>query len=363
MRIVFLAWRDTTHPDGGGSEVYVEEVAARLVEAGHEVTLRCATYPGAPRVEWRRGVRIVRAGGRLGVYARGLAWLLSREARRTDVVVDVVNAIGFAAPLVRRRGLLALIHHVHREQWHIIYPGLIGRIGWLIESRLVPRLYRDVPTVTVSEPSRADLEALGLRDLRVVHNGTPPLPVPRVELSATPRLIVLSRLVPHKQVEHAVDVAVALRERFPDLVLDVVGDGWWADRIAEHVQARRAGDVVELHGHVDEQTKSDLLARAWVCLVPSVREGWCIVVLEAAREGTPTIAYRSAGGVTESVQDGVTGLLVDDLDGMVHATTALLEQADRRTQMAKAARERATGFTWEETSARFEAALRQAHSP
>ena len=40
MRLVFLTWRDSTHPDGGGSEVFVEEVARELVARGHEVTIR-----------------------------------------------------------------------------------------------------------------------------------------------------------------------------------------------------------------------------------------------------------------------------------------------------------------------------------
>ncbi len=46
MRIAFLTWRDTPHPDGGGSEVFVESVGRELVAMGHEVTLVCARHPG-----------------------------------------------------------------------------------------------------------------------------------------------------------------------------------------------------------------------------------------------------------------------------------------------------------------------------
>ena len=103
MKILFLSWRDTTHPDGGGSEVYVEQVAAGLAARGHKVTILCAAHAEAADVSVRDGFRIVRRGGRLTVYLHGLAYLLTRAGRRTDVVVDVVNGLPFAAPLVRRR--------------------------------------------------------------------------------------------------------------------------------------------------------------------------------------------------------------------------------------------------------------------
>jgi glycosyltransferase involved in cell wall biosynthesis len=365
VRITFLTWRDLDHPDGGGSEVYVEEMAAELAARGHQVTVRCARAAGAPRETRRRGYRVVRRGGRLSVYPRGLLWLLGREGRRSDVVVDVINAIPFAAPLVRRRGVVGLVHHLHRDQWRIIYPGLSGRVGWWVESHLIPRLYRRTPVVTVSDTTRTELAGLGLSPerLHVVRNGTPVLPAPRTEPSDRPSVVVLSRLVPHKQIEHAVDAVVALRDRFPGLRLHLVGDGWWADRIDEHVARVGAADLVLRHGHVDEQTKADVLAAAWVLAMPSVKEGWCLAVVEAASVGTPAVAYRAAGGVTESIADGVTGLVVDDRAGLTDALARLLSDERLRRDMGTAARERAAGFTWPASADAFERLLDEAHSP
>ena len=114
-----------------------------------------------------------------------------------------------------------------------------------------------------------------------------------------------------------------------------------------------------LLGRVSEQDKVDALARAWVMLLPSVKEGWGIAVLEAAAVGTPTVACRSAGGTTESVQDGVTGLLVDD-DGIRAAARRLLLDAGTREAMGAAARGYAAGFTWDETTADVEGVLETA---
>jgi hypothetical protein len=103
---------------------------------------------------------------------------------------------------------------------------------------------------------------------------------------------------------------------------------------------------VDFTGYVDEQTKHEELARAWVHLCPSVKEGWGLVVTEAGSHRVPTVGYRSAGGLRESVLDGLTGLLVDDLDEMTEAIDKLLDDESRRLAMGEAAARHAAGFSW-----------------
>lgn len=354
MRVAFLSWRDTLHPEGGGAEVFVERVAEELVARGHTVTIRCAAHPEAPTRETRRGVRYSRAGGRLTVYPRGLLWLLG-PGRRHDVVVDVVNGLPFAAPLVRRRGLVALVHHVHREQWHIIYPGWPGRVGWFVESRLVPRLYRRQPFLTVSEASRSDLVALGIRPaaIAIARNGLDlhPTGVPE---SIAPSLVVCARLVPHKRLEQAFEVLARLRSDLPGLRLEVVGDGWWRDRLEEEVDVRGLRAAVTFHGHVTDAERDRLLAAAWLHLLPSVKEGWGLSIMEAAGQGTPSIAYRSAGGVSEAIVDGETGRLVEDLDELTEVVHSLLLDTAERARLGSNAARRARDFTWGATADQVE---------
>lgn len=368
MRIAFLSWRDTTHPDGGGSEVFVESVGAELVRRGHDVTLVCARHPGSPRRDVRDGVLIRRVGGRLTVYLRGLVWLMT-HARKVDVVVDVVNGLPFATPLVRRRGVVALVHHVHAEQWRIIYPGWPGAVGWFVESRVVPLLYRGRRFLTVSEASRADLARIGVRTdaITVVRNGREALPASTTGRSATPRVCVLSRLVPHKRIEHAFDVVARLADEIPELRLDVIGDGWWHDQLEAAATERGVTERVTFHGHVPDAVRDDLLARAWAMLMPSVKEGWCLAITEAGAQGTPSVAYASAGGVTESIVDGRSGLLVDDLDGMVRAVRSLIADPRLRTRLGDEAQAMAAGLTWASCTDAAEdvlaAAAAERHSP
>ncbi|MCW2562081.1 MAG: glycosyl transferase, group 1, partial [Mycobacterium sp.] len=77
--VLLLCWRDIGHPQGGGSETYLQRIGALLAESGVRVTLRTARYPGAARREVVDGVQITRAGGRYSVYVwAGLAMVAAR---------------------------------------------------------------------------------------------------------------------------------------------------------------------------------------------------------------------------------------------------------------------------------------------
>ncbi len=364
MKVLILSWRDRDHRDGGGSEVYVHEVARRLVERGHAVTIATSRPDAGPQRVVRDGVLYRRRGGRLTVYLHGLAAVL-RTRRERDVVVDVINGLPFWSVLARRSGVVALVHHVHREQWQIIYPDWRGRFGWFIESRVTPRLYRAIPHIAVSESTRSDLEALGIapESISVVRNGLTSHPaLPGGEAQAGPRLIVVSRLVPHKQIEHILLVARALRSEFPSLRVDIVGDGWWRAHLREHSRDWNLDDIVTFHGHVDDAQRDVLLAAATVQLLPSVKEGWGLVVLEAAAQGTPTIGYRSSGGLRESVHDGVTGWLAEDFDDLVALTRSVLNGSLPLAATSEAARAWAGTLDWDNSARAFEHVLEKARA-
>ncbi len=354
--IAFLVWRDTAHPEGGGSELFIERVAEYLAAHDWDVTICAAAHPNAPRDEIRAGVRLRRRGGRLTVYLRGLAYLLTRAGRRTDVVVDVQNGVPFFSPLVRRHGVINLVHHVHQEQWQIIYPGRTGAIGWWLESKVAPRLYRRCRYVTVSEASRRDLVGLGIDADRisVVRNGVDaPHPELRYSRAAVPTICTLGRLVPHKQIEHALQAAAAARDVVPNLRMDVVGEGWWHATLAAHATELGIDDAVTFLGAVSNADRDAILDRSWIMLAPSVKEGWGIAIMEAAAHGVPAIAYRSAGGVCEAIVDGETGWLVDDLAGLEKRTEELLAEHALRERFGANARARAADFDWHSTGQRF----------
>ncbi|KKW65102.1 glycosyl transferase [Mycolicibacterium elephantis] len=370
--VLLLCWRDTGHPQGGGSEAYLQRIGAQLAESGVAVTLRTAHYPGAARRETVEGVQISRGGGRYTVYIwAGLAMVLARiglgplRKARPDVVIDTQNGIPFLARLAYGRRVAVLVHHCHREQWPVAGP-LMGRVGWFVESKLSPRMHRRNQYVTVSLPSARDLTGLGVDPGRiaVVRNGldeAPPhtLNVPRSE---APRIAVLSRLVPHKQIEDALDAIAELRSRIPDVHMDILGGGWWKQRLVDHAALLGISDAVTFHGHVDDDTKHLVLQRSWVHVLPSRKEGWALAVTEAGQHAVPTIGYRSSGGLTDSIIDGVTGLLVDDHDELVDGLEQLLSDQVLREQLGAKAQARSGEFSWRQSADAMRAVLDSVHA-
>ncbi len=364
--VLFLNWRDTKNPEGGGSEVYIERIAAELVTAGHRVTLLCAAHPEAGPAETTvDGVQVLRRGSRMTVYARaaltclagrfGLGPLSARRLGRPDLVVDVCNGMPFFAPLYAGRPVVALVHHVHKEQWPVVFGPRMARLGWWIESWLAPRLYRRCRYVTVSEASRNELVTLGVDPERidVVPNGTPPVTGPSVPRTPHPSLLVLGRLVPHKRVEIALRAVALLLPELPDLQLVVAGQGWWEAPLRELCDELGIADHVRFAGFVTEAEKHELLSSAWLALTPSLKEGWGLTIVEAAARSTPTVAFRYAGGVCEAMVDTETGLLVDDEEEFLTVVRDLLADDVRRKSMGEAALLHAARFTWTATGTRF----------
>ncbi len=353
--VLFLNWRDCRNPEAGGSEIYVETIARALAAGGSSVTLQAAAFPGAPAQEWVEGVLIRRRGTKISVYPRALRDLRSGALGRPDVIVDVQNGVPFSSPLARRAPTAVLVHHVHREQWPVVYGPARARLGWWLESRVGPWVYRRSRYVTVSAATQTELASLGIDPERitVVHNGIEPPTGTHVHPSDSPRILVLGRIVPHKQVEHVLRAAARLRPELPSLRVSVVGDGWWRDQVVAEAQRIGVHDIVEFHGFVDDAEKQTELARAWVLAMPSVKEGWGLAISEAGARGVPSVAYREAGGTAESIADGRSGLLAASEEELTGALRRILTDAQLRTRLGEGARQRAQTYTWQAASDRF----------
>ena len=357
--VLLLNWRDMHHPEAGGSEKYLDEVARGLAARGHAVTVRTAAYPGALARESIEGVQYVRKGGRYTVYLRALA-AQAVGRHRDDVVVDVQNGVPFLSPLVRRGGVVNLVHHVHREQWSVVFGPTLARAGWWLESRIAPSIYRHTRYVAVSESTREELAGLGVDHGRitVVHNGTDAVADEHVQRAEHPVVVVLGRLVPQKRVEIAMEAVRDLAETHPHLVLWVVGSGYWDTELHRVAAELGIAGRTTFTGHVSEAEKHRLLAQAWVLALPSLKEGWGLVVVEAGVHGTPTVAFAAAGGINDSVRDGETGVLVHGgRSEFTSALGSLLDDAARRRAMSGAVARWVTRFRWTETVSQWQSVL------
>ncbi len=344
MRIIFLAWRDTAHPQAGGSEVVIDQLASRLTERGHEVQL----LHGGPTGKHK--YRSIRIGGNYSQYLRA-PFAFLRRSSGVEIVVDVENGIPYFSPLWQRKPVIALVHHIHTEQWAMQFPGPIAAVGRWLEGRLMPRIYQQSPFVSVSTSTTDGLVRLGIdpKLVTTIEMGLdfePLEPAPSKE----PRFIVLSRLVPHKRIELALKMWNSVQPTTGGKLI-IVGDG-----PELHDLRSLAGPEVEFTGWVDEDRKRKELSQAWLLVHPAHHEGWGTVVMEAAAASVPAIAFDVAG-VRDSIDNGVSGYLAENEDDFVAQWISLASDADRRSQMSVAAKARAASFTWDRAVDSFELLL------
>ncbi|WP_291423290.1 glycosyltransferase family 4 protein [Deinococcus sp.] len=350
LRILALNWRSLEHPQAGGGEINLFEQAQRWARDGHQVTVLCGDSGRtlAPRqVSVEHGVIIRRMGGKFSVYACAALFLL-RYGRQFDRILDISNGVPFFSPLFTRTPSALLIHHVHGEQWFSEFPAPVARFGQLLESKVVPRLYRDRPVITVSPSTEEGLLRLGYRQqqISVIYNGVQLPPQTALRPPAAQRVLYLGRVKKYKRVDLLVRAVASLRGRFPQIFLDIAGDGDARPELEDLVRELGLQENVKIHGFVDDAQKEALLAVATVFAQPSMHEGWGISVIEANAYGCPAVAY-DVPGLRVAVQDGVTGILAQNDQDFAEGIGRLLGDARLRARYSAAALEWARRFDWD----------------
>ncbi|MBA0128089.1 glycosyltransferase family 4 protein [Haloechinothrix sp. YIM 98757] len=353
--IALLNWRDRGHEHAGGAEEYAARIAAALAGAGADVTFVTARGAGQSR-HGTDGVPVVRRGGRWTVYPAVLTWLF-RHRREIDVVIDCQNGIPFFSPLVTRPGtrVVQVVHHVHADQFRVHFPPWLARIGAWLEGRAARYVYRKAVTVAVSPSTvRAMRARLGWSgSVFVVPNGMDRPLQYEVSRSEEPSLVCLGRLVTHKRVGELIEPVLALRQRWPDLRLHVVGRG----PLEQELRAATADldGAVVVHGYLDDEAKSRLLQSCWLNVTLSDGEGWGLAAVEAATHGLPTVC-RDVDGLCDSVRHGETGWLLTDGDDLVSVLDQLLgklRDPAAADAVARACRQWAGHFDWATSGRRF----------
>jgi len=315
----------------GGAERWLRDLAVHLAAGGHDVTYLTMRHwqPGAePSLPGVRVLGLVAAGD---VYADtrrtigppvrfGLA--VARHLLRRGRDYDVVHAGSFpyfpllGAALARRRGRYELEIEWYevwtRTYWRRYAGTVVGTAGWLVQRacvrmphrayclaqltarRLIAEGYRGEPVVLpgIYGGSRTARNGEGVDPARVVYAG---------------------RHVHEKRLDALVRGFASARQQRPDLRLELYGDGPDRQRIREIVQELDLSDAIEFAGRRSEQDIAAAFARAACVATASEREGYGLIVVEAAAHGTPSVVVAGPdNAATELVQETVNGAIAAD---------------------------------------------------
>lgn len=355
MNILVYNWRDITHPKGGGAEVNIHEQAKRWVEKGHTVTLFCGAYKNCKTQDIIDHIHIVRKGGTFGVYVWAFLYYVFRFRGKFDFVIDIENGIPFFTPLYSFLPKLCIVHHIHKNQFFIEFSFPLNWIGYFLETKLMPLVYRKVPFITVSNTSKTNLIALGIAEdtISVIYNGiNHDLYKPNFQVkNDTPSIVYLGRFKKYKRLDLLIQALPPLFEKRPDLKFYIVGKGEEEDRLKNLAKELHLEGNIVFQGFVSEEEKVCFLQKVWLLVTPSMNEGWGLTVVEANACGTPAIAF-DVPGLRDSIVHGKTGLLVKENDFKIFIETIdyLIHNDTLRREMEKNSLAWSENFNWDTTA-------------
>jgi glycosyltransferase involved in cell wall biosynthesis len=306
----------------GGAERWYRELALRLAADGHDVTyVTLRQWDSEPDLP---GVDVVAAGPRMALYSgpgqrrilpplvfgAGVLWHALRHGRRYDVVHTAsfpyfsLLALALARPL-GGYGLVVDWHELWSRAYWREYLGRPGKIGWLVQ-KLCLRVRQRAFCWTRGTAGRLREEHIN-GDVTVLGGAYTGALTPAAPRPSEPVVVFAGRHIPEKAAPAALAGIRAAQATLPDLRGTIFGAGPDRPRVLEQV-----GDGIEAPGFVDPETLHAALARALCLLHPSRREGYGLVVVEAAALGVPTILVAHPdNAAVELVEEGVNGFVVD----------------------------------------------------
>jgi glycosyltransferase involved in cell wall biosynthesis len=315
----------------GGAERWYRALAERLAAEGHEVTYLTLRQWDARDEPMISGVRVVEAGPHVELYVGGRRRIgpalrfgvgvlrhLGRHGRRYDIVhcastpFFALLAAGLVRRIARYRLLVDWIEVWTAAYWREYLGWLGGSVAWGIQ-RLATRFGERAFCYSRMHERRLRAEGFD-RPIDVVGVYAGPLDRPE-PMPAEPLVVFVGRHIPEKGVLAVPPAVAEARKSLPELRAEIFGDGPLRGEVGRLVEAHGLGNAVSVPGLVPEERVVETVRRALCLALPSTREGYGLVVIEAASRATPSV-------VVDSPDNAALELVEDDVNGVVAPSSA-----------------------------------------
>lgn len=361
LNILLLNWRDIRHPKAGGAEIVTMEHTKGWVKKGHTVTWLTSRYKGSKKDEIIDGVYIMRRSGSLFIYLWGFFYTLL-YGFHYDVIIDEIHALPFLTPLATKTPKIAFIHEVAGKIWDYMAPFPISAFGKMFERIYFP-LYKSVVFWTDSYSTIEELQQMGISKSNCVEI---PCPIHKKEIrditkkENNPTFIFVSRVVAMKGIQDVIDSFTYILKELPSAQLLIVGSGEvrYVNSLKKYIHDLGIEQHIRFLGKLDEDLKLALMKQSHILLHASVKEGWGLVVLEAASQGTPSVVY-NVPGLKDVVKHNKTGFIVNQNvpKHLAKAALELYKDAGRYKRYQAEGKKWVDSLKWDEVISKSELLL------
>jgi phosphatidyl-myo-inositol dimannoside synthase len=369
-RILLLS--DIFPPKTGGSGRWFREVYSRL--PGDHVIVAAGEAPGADELDRSLGMDVARLP--IEMRTRGLrpfsnlkhylklAWRVGRlTKRKRAAVVHAARNLpeGFVAYLVRRLRGTPYLCYVHGED--VAVSATSRELAWMTRrvfagASLVVANSRNTRAMLLDEwqlsESKVRLLYPGVDTKRFVPAGPDDAVRRALGWAGRKVLMTVGRLQKRKGHDMLIRALPAIRERHPDVLYAVLGDGEEQAGLEALAEQEGVRSHVRFHGEVGDDTLLRAYQQCDLFVLPNRQigrdiEGFGMVLLEAQACGRPVVAGAS-GGTAETMKVSETGRVVacETPGPLADTIRGLLDDPTRLTEMGRRGREWVVErFDWE----------------
>ncbi len=351
MNILWFTWKDIQHPRSGGAEVVNHEIAKRLVADGHNVTMVVSRPKHQSAEDEIDGYKVVRTGNRVTLYLNA-AWVYFRRFKGwANLTIEEVNTMPFFTGAYVRGRRVLIVYQLAREVWFHQMMTPFSYIGYYSEY-VYMWLLRKNRVITISKSSKQDLLHQGFRDKQVsiMRVGTEidqPKKLPEKSHSTT--VISFGTIRAMKQTLDQVVAFEYARAELPGLKLVIAGlpEGSYGRRVEEYINHSKYKNDISLKGRVSDEQRQKIMQDGGIIVVTSIKEGWGLIVTEAAKLGTPAIVY-DRDGLRDSAFRGKGSWVVDpNPEALGHQIVSVLKNPNEYQNMRERAFRLAKNITFE----------------
>lgn len=347
----------------GGAEKRIWEISKRLVSRGHEVHIFGMKFWSGEDVILKDGVFLhgvcepqeLYVDGRRSIteavyFARKLLIPLMRED------FDVIDCQAFPyfpcfsakiCSSVKRIPLLITWHEVWDAYWYD-YLGKKGVFGRWVE-RMTAHLTDKI--IAVSERTKSDLERIGVRkEIEVIPNGINFEKIENVKPSTKETDVIFAgRLIKEKNVDVLIRAVNSVKREVPDVKCVIIGDGPEKNKLEKLAYDLKLENNLEFTGFLEEYKEVISYTKSSkVFVLPSTREGFGIVVLEANACGLPVVTVNhKMNAACDFITNAETGFICE-LSEVDVAEKIVMVLNNKGKDMERKCIESAKGYDWAE---------------
>lgn len=352
----------------GGAETRLKEIGGRLVKKGHEINIICGkTEPNLPSYEILEGMHIhyVKTIPKFFFKFRKVSFYLSRYlfyilnfrivykiAKKVDIIVDDIApscSSSYIVGKILNKPVYATFHEYNGLTLFKFKDPFTAFLSVLNEYLL--KVFNFEKIITVSEHSKKNMVEFGIpkEKIVVVPNG---IDFSKYQIPKIPKeknsIVIVGRLTKQKGHIYLIKAMHKVIQHFPDAKLYIIGDGYLRNELESYVKNSELEKNIIFMGNESEEEKIERLHKSELFVLPSLHEGFGIVMLEAMACGLPIIAS-DLPVFREFLNNGQNGYFVEKANSKKFAEkiVELLRSEEKLDSIGRYNQEYVKRFDWD----------------